>query len=85
MKLLIGTMTFLSLIATNVYADGHEQKEEEKSGLYYDGNIEMYIDGEWPEGDMSSRAEISQGFKQNLKKARLTGSVLEHGMILTTH
>jgi hypothetical protein len=57
MKLLTGTLTCLTLIATNVYADGHEQTEK-KSGLYYDGNIEMYIDGQYPEGDMNSRAEV---------------------------
>ena len=42
------------------------KKEEKKSGLYYDGNVEMYIDGEWPEGDMSSRAEIFAGFQTEL-------------------
>jgi hypothetical protein len=66
MKLITSTMMCLSLFATNVYADGHEQKEEEKSGLYYNGNVEMYIDGEWPEGDMSSRAEVFAGFQTEL-------------------
>jgi hypothetical protein len=65
MKLLTGTLTCLTLIATNVYADGHEQTEK-KSGLYYDGNIEMYIDGQYPEGDMNSRAEVFGGYQTEL-------------------
>lgn len=72
MKLLTSALVCLSLTATNVLAGGHEKEEEKKSGIFYDGNIEMYIDGEWPEGDMSSRAEVFAGFQTELDGGPVT-------------
>ena len=66
MKLLIGTMMCFALSATNAFADGHGQQEEKQSGLYYNGNLEMYIDDEYPEGEFNSRAEVFAGFQTEL-------------------
>lgn len=72
----------LSLLATAALA---EEVKEEETGFYINGELEVYIDDEWPEGDIDTRGEVFAGFQKKLNDhGPLIGLVREQDTILLT-
>jgi hypothetical protein len=63
MKFLNSTLLCMTLMATTAFA---EEVKEEETGFYINGELEVYLDDEWPEGDIDTRGEVFAGFQKKL-------------------